>query len=200
MPTVPAALQSSPGEGFTQGQLDELQDAAVRAKKIHRAASVATFNYWTLGLFGAPALAMGLFSLPSLFIGAGLLLVAYNEHRGAKMLRKLDLRAPKMLGLNQLGLIAVLVAYGIWGVAQGLNAENHYAEQIASMPQLAPTLEPLGELYATLSIMVYGGVIAFAFIFQGFNSWYYFSRAKWMRRYLEQTPTWVVQTQRAAIG
>lgn len=196
MPTAGGQAEA----GLSPEQLQALQDAAIRAKPIQRAASVATFNYWTLGLFGLPALLVGLFSLPSLFVGAGLLLIAHNEHRGAKMFRQLDRRAPRMLGLNQLGLIAVLTAYGTWGVMQALTAENHYAEQIAAMPQLAPTLEPLGELYATLSILVYGGVIAFAFIFQGFNSWYYFSRAKWMRRYLHETPAWVVQTQRAAIG
>ena len=76
---------------------------------------------------------------------------------------------------------------------------SYYEEQIMSMPQLAPTLEPLGELYQLISILVYGCIIVISIIFQGLTSWYYFSRARHLRDYLDQTPQWVVQMREASI-
>ena len=200
---VPAQLQQTTQTeeslSLSPIQMAELTEAKVRAKKIRRAARTATFNTWTVGIFAAPSLVMGIFDLPTFLIGAGLGIVAYIESRGARMFRALDLGAPSLLGCNQIGLGALLVAYGIYGIVSTMSGPSYYEEQIMSMPQLAPTLEPLGELYQLISILVYGCIIVISIIFQGLTSWYYFSRARHLRDYLDQTPQWVVQMQQAAI-
>ena len=108
------------------------------------------------------------------------------------MFRRIDLGAPRLLGFNQIGLGAILVVYGIYGVVSTMSGPSYYEEQIMSMPQLAPTLEPLGELYQLISILVYGCIIVISIIFQGLTAWYYFSRSRIMRAYVEQTPTWIL--------
>ena len=67
---------------------------------------------------------------------------------------------------------------------------------MAAHPELAGTLEPLGDLIAFVTVLVYGLVTFFSAIFQGLNSWYYFSRAKLLREYVRDTPDWVIQMQR----
>jgi len=179
-------------------QLAALRDATERARTIRNAARLATFNAWTIGIFAAPALLIGLFSLPSFIIGAGLAVVTFNEYRGAQRLRRFDRYAPRMLGWNQVGLATGLVIYGAVGLYNALAGPGYYAEQIAQMPSLAATLEPLGRLYSFIAVITYSGVIGGSLIFQGLNAWYYFTREKHIRDYLVRTPPWVVQVQRAA--
>lgn len=174
----------------------QLAEAQTRTKKIRRAAGTATVNAWSVGIFAAPSLVMGIFDLPTFLIGAGLAIVAYNENRGAKMFRRIDMKAPKLLGFNQIGLGAILVVYGIYGLLSAMSGPNYYDEQIMKMPQLAPTLEPLGELYQLASILVYGCIIGISIIFQGLTAWYYFSRTKIMRAYVDQTPSWILDVQK----
>jgi len=186
------------GPPCSPDQIAALRAATERARTIRNAARLATFNAWTIGIFAAPALLIGLFSPPSLVIGAGLAVVTYNEYRGAQRLRRFDRHAPRMLGWNQVGLAAGLVFYGAVGLHQALAGPGHYAEQIAQMPALAPTLEPLGELYRLIAVLTYSCVIGGSLIFQGLNAWYYFTRESRLRDYLIQTPPWVVEMQRAA--
>ena len=189
---VHQAGQTNQSHSLSPAQIAELAEAQTRAKKIRRAAGTAIFNTWTVGIFAAPSLVMGIFDLPTFLIGAGLAIVAFNESRGARMFRRIDLGAPRLLGFNQIGLGAILVVYGIYGVVSTMSGPSYYEEQIMSMPQLAPTLEPLGELYQLISILVYGCIIVISIIFQGLTAWYYFSRSRIMRAYVEQTPTWIL--------
>jgi hypothetical protein len=43
-------------------------------------------------------------------------------------------------------------------------------------------------------------LIALTIIFQGLNAVYYFTRAKLLRRYVAETPAWVVELQRTQAG
>ncbi|MCZ6834183.1 MAG: hypothetical protein O7G85_00260 [Planctomycetota bacterium] len=196
----------APGDGTAAASptlnpehLQALHAAKQRSKKIRKAIRLGMFNVWSLWIFAIPALLMGLFSLPSFLIGAGLGICAWNEHRGVKLLKQFDLRAPRVLGFNQIALAAVLILYGCWGIWHALSGPNYYDEQINAMPQLASTLEPMGELYQLISFLIYGGVIVGSIFFQGINAWYYFTRAMHLREYLRQTPPWVIQMQQAAV-
>lgn len=177
----------------------ELEAARQRLKPLRRAAGMATFNTWTIGIFAVPAVLFGVFDPGVLLTGLALCAVAYNEHRGGKKLRALDPAAPPLLGWNQLALLAVIIAYGSWRLTAALLGEGHYAQELARHPELAPTLEPLGDMIRFVTVLVYAAVIALSILFQGLNSWYYFGRAKVLRRYLAETPGWVVQMLRAAV-
>jgi hypothetical protein len=200
-PTASMATAAEPTGGgmpLNAEHFAALEAARQRIKPLRRAAGMATFNTWTIGLFAVPAVLLGVFEPGVLITGLALCVVAWNEHRGGKKLRILDESAPRLLGWNQLALLAVIIAYGSWRLASTIFGAGHYDQQLAAHPELAPTLEPLGDMIQFVTVLVYTLVIAFSVIFQGLNSWYYFSRARKLREYLTQTPGWVVQMLRAA--
>ncbi len=138
------------------------------------AAKVARFNGWTIGGFAALGLLSGLSSMTVLTVGLGLAIVAWNELRGRKMLLRFDPRGPRLLGRNQLGLMALVVGYSLWSVYIGLTGTT---ELNALLKELEPLFGPIGHLHRSLTLAVYGGVILLSIIFQGLNALYYFSRA-----------------------
>src|SRR5437868_10327370 len=109
-PSDPALASRSPAPATGPGPLSPehiqaLADGRLRAKKLRRAASVATMSGWTMAFFAFCTLVCVLFGdFVSLVMGVGLGVVAYNELRGGAMLRRFDLRGPKLLGYNQFGL------------------------------------------------------------------------------------------------
>ena len=166
-------------------------------KPIRRAAGIATCNTWAIGIFALPAVLFRLFDPVTLVTGLALSAVAYVEHRGGRGLRALDERAPRWLGWNQLALFGVVIAYAGWRIGEAVVGGGPYDAEMAAHPELAGTLEPLGDMIQFVTVLVYVLVIVCSVIFQGLNAWYYFSRAKCMRRYLKETPDGVVQMQRA---
>ena len=61
-------------------------------------------------------------------------------------------------------------------------------------------LGPMSELQWQLTLAIYGAVIVGAIVFQGLNAVYYFTRAKHLSAYLDETPDWVVDVQRRTAG
>src|SRR5947207_285270 len=109
---------------LTPEQLRALVDVSRRARKIRRAGAVARFGGWTGAVFAAITLVSAVFSfaLSTVFIGAGLALVAAGEFHGAALLRRLDPRGPRHLALNQVLLAAVLCGYAAWCLIAGPGA------------------------------------------------------------------------------
>ncbi len=175
----------------------ELAEANKRARKVLRAAKVAAFNGWSLGICAALSAPFALFSLKALVMCLGLALVAWNEFHGQKLLKRFDQSGPRFLGWNQLGLLSLLIIYSVCNIYFAFNGPNPYAEQIQATPELASMLGSVGELYATVTLFVYGSLIIGSLIFQGLNAVYYFSRQKHLQAYLDQTPAWVVDLQRS---
>jgi hypothetical protein len=184
----------SPGPLSVEHQ-QQLADAHRRAGKVIAASKVAAFNGWTAAVFAALTLPFALFGPSALLISAGLGVIAYNELRGRKLLRRFDLRGPRLLGFNQLGLLGMIIIYGVWRIWAGLTGPNPYEEHIAATPELESMLGPVAELHVTLTLLVYVSVIVFSIIFQGLTAWYYFSRLGHIRAYRAQTPAWIVQLQ-----
>jgi hypothetical protein len=58
----------------------------------------------------------------------------------------------------------------------------------------------LPDLLKMLSVIIYGSVIVATVIFQGLNALYYFSRAKILQAYLNETPPWIIEVQRRSTG
>ena len=99
--SVTPPYDDSPGP-LLEIHLQQLRVAQQRFRPIQSAINAATFNAWSVGIFGALALPFGLFDLKALCIAVGLLAVAINEFRGRKRLRKLDANVTTPLALNQL--------------------------------------------------------------------------------------------------
>jgi len=193
--SAPSNVASTP---LTGEHYEALRDAKIRRKKIDRAVSVASFNGWSTGAFAALSAPFAFFSFSSFLICLGLGAVAYHEFKGRAMLRTLDLRGPRVLGYNQIGFGALLVVYCLWNLYAAMTGPNPYAEYIQADPALGDMLGGIGDMYTFGAILVYGSVIVLTVPYQAFMAWYYFSRSVHLRDYLNQTPDWVTQAQRAA--
>jgi len=193
----PQVLPANPTAGPLSAQhQQDLSAANQRAKKILRAAKLATFNAWTAAVFATFSLVFGLFSISGLMVGAGLAVVARNEFRGRNLLHRFDLRSTQLLGWNQVGFMILLVAYSAWCIYAAITGPNPYEAYIDKYPELASVLEPLTNMHVTMTLGVYGAVIVLSVIFQGLNALYYFKRGKLLEAYLRHTPAWIVELQR----
>jgi len=187
-------------EPISHEQHHELAEADRRATKIRRAAKVASFNGWSIGVFAALSLPFALFNVSSLVMCFALAGVAWNEFRGRTLLHRFERSGPHTLGWNQLVFMGLLIGYSLWNISLANVGPSPYAEQVEAMPELGPMLGSVDELYATVTLAVYGSLIAFSVIFQGLNSLYYFTREKHLEEYLNDTPAWVVDLQRSCSG
>ncbi len=178
-------------------QLRGLVEASRRARKVRRCAGVAMFGGWTTGVFGGVSL-MGLpfsFSAAGLFVSAGLLIAAYGEFHGAKLVRGFDVRGPKRLALNQMFLGAVLVIYAIWSLVQGLSAEGLPPSMASGDPQVDAMVAGLTR---TVNLGVFGTLALVGVVAPGLTAWYYASREKYVREFRQQTDASVVEALKAA--
>lgn len=181
-----------PDPTLTPEQLSALEDARERAKGILSAAKVAAFNGWTIGIFAALTVLLGLTSPLLLALGAGMGVVARNEFRGRSLLRAFDAQGPRLLARNQFGFMALVVAYCTWSL---LRTYTNPDPQWAQLQELAG-LEA-GYIQG-LAAWGYGAAILLTVLFTGLNARYYARRTAMLERYLEETPTWVVQVQRSS--
>ncbi len=185
MPDAPSPL--------TLEQQQELQSARERAGTFLRASHVASVNGWTIGFFAAASILFGLFSLSGLLVGLGLAVVARNEFVGRRRLLALELGSLELLWRNQVGLMALVVAYCVWSMVRAVAQPD---------PELIELTELLGtgttDLVRSLSLTMYSLVIAVTIVVQGLNARYYFVRVARLQEYLRETPGWVLDLQRAA--
>jgi hypothetical protein len=166
-------------------------------KRVRRASVVATISGWTLAIFGTLTLLGVLFGdLTALVLGIALGVCAFNELRGAAMLRRLDPRAPKRLGWNQVALAILIVGYAGWSLFEASN-QSPLASVGGSTGD--PGMDQmLTSLTTSITYAVYAGVAAAGVLGPGLTALYYFTRAKHVRRVLDETPAWVRETLRTA--
>ena len=202
-PCPPRAPSAAP---LTSEHLDQLALAKLRAKKVAKACRVAMTNGCILAIFSGCSLLMALigamfgeFDILGLGMGAGLALLAWNEFRGRAMLRRVELRGCRVLGWNQVALMAMVIGYAAWMLGKAVWGPNPYDEAIARESLLAGPLGSINDLYQMISMAIYGGLIAGTLIFQGLSSLYYFTRRKHVEAYLRETPEWVLDLQRRGV-
>jgi hypothetical protein len=177
----------------------ELAIATRRAKRIRRAAGVATFNGWVIGFFAAVSAPFALFSMAGFLVTVGLALIAYHEFQGRKRLLQFDPSSSTLLGWNQVALLTLIIGYCLWMLFTGLTGAGPLAARMEANPEFAAALgspETLDYLYKVLVVAVYGTVIVLSAIFQGLNALYYFTRRQHVEAYVQETPDWVLDVQR----
>jgi hypothetical protein len=178
----------------------ELVAARDRSTSIRKAARVAAFNGWTTALIAALSAPFSLFSPVGLALTAGIAIVALNEFRGRKRLLNFDPNAARLLGWNQLGLLAMITAYSLWMLYASFNESGELSAQLKSYAELDQVLGSAGgfeNLYKQIVLYFYGGVIALSALFQGGTALYYFSRRRLVKEYVAETPQWVRDVQRS---
>jgi len=188
---APNTMATTRSDGpLSPAQQQELALANARAQKILAATKVATFNGWTIGAFAATTLLFALFSLTALVIGVGMAVVARNEFRGRGLLRRFDAHGPQLLGRNQVGFMTLIIGYCVWSIYGTLTNP-------IPLEELEAVLGAPAELITNFAVAVYAVVIVLTLLFQGLNARYYFARIKLLQGYLEETPAWIIDLQRA---
>ncbi|MGE5612144.1 MAG: hypothetical protein ACM359_23050 [Bacillota bacterium] len=200
MVITPPALPGSPVGLLSQEQLQQLAVAQLASRKIRRAVAVATFDGWTLAIFAALSFVCGLSSISGILMGIGMGVVAWIELCGARQLRRLNAQAAKRLGFNQIALALLLILYAIGSLWSEWRGEGVMAALSAADPAAAGLLKPMEGLAHLLAMTVYGSLIGVAIVVQGGTAWFYFTRIKHIQGYLEQTPAWIIQMQKADIS
>ncbi len=147
-------------------------------KKIRRAAGVASFNGWTIGIAAVLSAPFAFFSLLGCFIFVGLAVVAYNEFRGRRRILRGDPAGANHLGWNQVGLLALICVYCGWAMYDSLTSPSPLMAELTANPDLATVLGP--DFYQQFVVGFYGVVIIISVIFQGANAIYYFTRRKYV--------------------
>src|SRR6266480_1617162 len=124
----------------------ELAAARERAKPIRKAARVAAFNGWTTAAIAAFSAMFLLFDRGGLAVALTLVLalVAYNEFRGRKQLLNFDPAAATLLGCNQLGLLAMVVAYCLWSLYGSAGEADAVRAELKSYSDLDAALGTAG--------------------------------------------------------
>ena len=176
--------------------LAQHDDASRGRKKINRALFTAGMSAWTLAVFAALSLPFALFDWTSGLIGLAMGFIAYREFSGRHKLKQLDTTAASHLGWNQVLLCGLLIIYSVWQIVGTLTGPSPYAEAIATTPELASTLEPLEAMMQLVALAVYSSILIVGLVTQGGLSLYYFTRKKHIRKYIAQTPPWIVELQR----
>src|SRR4051812_9877992 len=140
-------------------QLKELADARAAHKYIRRAVAVALFDGWTVAVFAITSCLCGIGSISSMVVGLALGGLAYIEIRGAGQLRRLDLSAPRRLGINQILLGTLLAMYSIWQIYTELHGPSAYAVLTQTDPHMGKRIEDMAR---SLTVAIYGSLIIFA--------------------------------------
>lgn len=190
-----AVVNASP---LSPEHLRAIEEGRTRSKKVRRAAAVAKGSGWTLAIFAVITLIGAAFGdVTSLVMGAALGGLAFNELRGGRMIARFDAKGASVLGGNQLMLGAAIVAYSGWSLYSATKdpALARLAGGSTGDADVDATVQSIANfatygLYGTLAV---GGVVGC-----GLTALYYYTRARIVRQLIEETPTWVLDTMRAA--
>jgi hypothetical protein len=184
---------------LSEEHLQQLAAARKAVRKVRRAIAVASFDGWTVGVFGAMTFLTGLVDPSGLLMGAGMGAVAFVELRAAARLRRLESGVTRTLGFNQLALAGILVVYAVWRLHAEMTGVSPYAAYKAADPQLGRMLQPIENLTHLIAMVLYGAMIAVALFAQGGLALFYFTRGKHIDAYLAKTPAWILAMQRGGI-
>jgi hypothetical protein len=193
--TSPTVAHAGSGP-LSADDLRTLTQARTRARKVRRAATVAAVSGWSMAAFAGLTLLAVLFGdLVALVLGSLLGGIAYNELRGAAMLRRFDPRGAARLGINQIALGILIVAYAAWSLYSSL--ANPALGSLGSTGD--PSTDALvRDLTNAVTYGLYGGMAVIGVVVPGLTAWYYFARGPIVKRLVLETPAWAIETLRIA--
>jgi hypothetical protein len=201
--TAIAAAQAHVADAMSPlspAQVVEYQTALQRCKKVRRAIFVAGTDAWLTAIFAVLTLLGSFLSPTGILLGLALGYIAFNSFRGLNRLKRFDLSGPKLLALNQLTLIAILTVYALYSIWAARNGDTDLNQALAAEPGLAGSAGDIKQLSWFLTLAVYGTLIFATVVAQGSAALYYFSRRKHLEAYVAQTPSWIIDLQKAQAG
>lgn len=169
------------------------------AKPIRKATAYARFSGWCTLLAGVISVLLSLGSLPGMLLGGVLAGIGMRELGLARRLARFETGVPAALALNQIAFGIVLIGYAGYKIVtmdsgDGVIAGTLAADPtIATMPELAGTMDQLNQIEYLLNIGVAGGLILVALIVQGGTALYYFGKRKPLAKLNTHAPEWVLR-------
>lgn len=149
-----------------------------RLHQVRTADRLATFNAWTLTVFGGGSLLFAFGSVTALVVGAALLVLAWVEFRGRAGLRRLEPEGLRLLGWNQIALFVLLAVYCLWSIRILRTRPPEALDTVASLAGL-----PVAALVGLL-VLTYVVVVVVSVVLQGLAAWYYWSRGRLLQKHL----------------
>ena len=184
---------------LTDIQMRMLGTSVQTAKPVRKAAGYAKASGWMTLIAGMVSVLFSLGSIPGMMLGMVLAGIGMRELGLARRLNALDMRAPMQLALNQLALGGALIVYAVWKIVTYDSANSVLAGSlasdptIASMPEMAGTLDQLGQIEYLLSIGVSVVLIVCAFAMQGGTAIYYWRKKKKVQSLHTHSPSWILR-------
>jgi hypothetical protein len=181
--------------------LRELQAAKLSLRKIRRAATAARFEGYSIAVCGGLSFLFGIGSPGDMLGGMVLTAIGVIEIVGAGRLGRLDIKAVRILTVNQLCLAALILLYAL----SSLHSEM--AHPASDLPDLSPSdAQALGQMDSSalsltheVMLLLYGSLIVAAAAEAGMAA-YYHSRGPYLERYLADTPPWILAMQKSGIS
>jgi hypothetical protein len=188
------------------GPLDEsdfllIHQAAVRRKSIRGATRTALTS-------SVATLFIGISAIPFVLLwpgwlgglaATGLCIIGVVEYKGYRRMRQADPTAARMLGMNQLALLALIVLYCLTQMvtfsseqAKAAAISPEVRSQLAALPSMAKAIDSgIDRLVPLATYGLYGLIILLSAAFQGGMAAYYFTRRRHLEAFNTQTPPWV---------
>jgi len=179
--------------------LREMQTARVSLRKIRRAVLSAKIEGYSVAICGALTVAMGMGSIWQMLGGTVLAVIGVIEIVGGTRLGKLDIDAVRILTINQLSLAVLILMYALWM----LHSEMVHPADLADLgaaggADLGQMGSSIQGLTHEIMLLMYGSMILAAAVEAGMAA-YYHSRGAHLRRYLSETPAWIIAMQKAGM-
>jgi hypothetical protein len=177
-----------------------IRRARVARKVVRKAARVAAWDAGitlTIGLAGL-LFSVVLWSWVGLFITVGISVVGVVGLVGWDRMQDANPSAARLLGLNQLALMALIVLYCViqmltfspTELTGSATIQNQLAE-LRNAGMDTGSLDFLSQSGPTLVRGFYGLVIILSVLVQGGMAMYYFSRRRHLESYRDDAPEWV---------
>ena len=164
------------------------------SRKIRRVIAVGSTDAWSTIVLGGLGLSGSIlfFSVSSGLLGAAMLAMGWRQLQATRLLRRLEIDAPRRLAINQLILCAALCVYFGWSIL--------FPSSSSEEPEVQQALQQYGlaGLENSINIAVYGGLIVLSIIVMGSTAWYYSKKTDMLAAYLRQTPDWIIEMQRTS--
>ena len=107
-------------------------------------------------------------------------------------MRRFDPRGPVRLGWNQIAVGLLIVLYAAWSIWDALHGDalKELRSMSKELASLGIDVDGIAQQVSTLAL---GALAMFGIVVPGATAWYYFSRAKLVKKMRHQTPPWVIE-------
>jgi uncharacterized membrane protein HdeD (DUF308 family) len=196
----PAPPAPSEPEPLSNAQHALVRDAVNRRRIVKHAGTVARSSAVVMLIIGVTALMTTIFSpsWQSYLVSVGLCIVGIVEYKGSSRLRRADIKAPRILGMNQLALLAIIVLYCAVQMVSFSNKDvkdaimsPDFRSQLSALPDMKKFADTADRIAPLIVYGFYSLVIILTGCFQGGMAGYYFGRKKYIETYNRQTPQWI---------